>query len=175
MQTTSIQYLKGIGPKRAKSFTARGVNTIEELLYYFPRRYEDRTNFAEISQLKEGQIYNWLINPFERKQIFVLGERGEYVGKCARVDATNRMDTEEIGRAIGRAERDLNDALAPLAKRGAQIGRARVADLQHNAAVLKEAGKGALTPVPETHAKKDDRIANLARIALGRDVDVSIN
>ncbi|HPT39904.1 MAG TPA: ATP-dependent DNA helicase RecG [Candidatus Omnitrophota bacterium] len=57
MQTTSIQYLKGIGPKRAKSFTSRGVNTIEELLYYFPRRYEDRTNFAKISQLKEGQIY----------------------------------------------------------------------------------------------------------------------
>ena len=41
MQTTSIQYLKGIGPKRAKSFTARGVNTIEDLLYYFPRRYEE--------------------------------------------------------------------------------------------------------------------------------------
>jgi ATP-dependent DNA helicase RecG len=57
MQTTSIQYLKGIGPKRVKSFTARGVHTIEELLYYFPRRYEDRTNFAKIAQLKEGQVY----------------------------------------------------------------------------------------------------------------------
>ncbi len=57
MHSTSIQYLKGIGPKRAKTFTARGVNTIEELLYYFPRRYEDRTNFAKISQLKEGQVY----------------------------------------------------------------------------------------------------------------------
>ena len=56
MQTTSIQYLKGIGPKRAKSFTSRGVNTIEELLYYFPRRYEDRTNFAKVAQLKEGQV-----------------------------------------------------------------------------------------------------------------------
>lgn len=56
MQSTSIQYLKGIGPKRAKSFTSRGVNTIEELLYYFPRRYEDRTNFAKVAQLKEGQV-----------------------------------------------------------------------------------------------------------------------
>ncbi|MDD5130763.1 MAG: ATP-dependent DNA helicase RecG [Candidatus Omnitrophica bacterium] len=57
MQTTSIQYLKGIGPKRAKSFTSRGVNTIEELLYYFPRRYEDRTNFAKVAQVQEGQTY----------------------------------------------------------------------------------------------------------------------
>ena len=56
-QSTSIQYLKGIGPKRAKSFATHGVNTIEDLLYYFPRRYEDRTNFASISELKEGQVY----------------------------------------------------------------------------------------------------------------------
>jgi len=56
-QSTSIQYLKGIGPKRAKSFSLRGINTIEELLYYFPRRYEDRTNFSHISQLKEGEVY----------------------------------------------------------------------------------------------------------------------
>jgi len=56
-QSTSVQYLKGIGPKRAKSFAAYGVNTIEDLLYYFPRRYEDRTNFANISELKEGQAY----------------------------------------------------------------------------------------------------------------------
>ncbi|MFA6129946.1 MAG: ATP-dependent DNA helicase RecG [Candidatus Omnitrophota bacterium] len=57
LQSTSIQYLKGIGPKRAKSFSARGINTIEDLLYYFPRRYEDRTNFSSISELKEGEIY----------------------------------------------------------------------------------------------------------------------
>ncbi len=58
MQTTSIQYLKGIGPKRKKIFLERGIESIEDLLYYFPRRYEHRTNFASISALKEGQIYS---------------------------------------------------------------------------------------------------------------------
>ncbi len=56
-QTTSIRYLKGIGPVRAKSFAGCGVNTIEDLMYYFPRRYEDRSNFADISELKVGQVY----------------------------------------------------------------------------------------------------------------------
>jgi len=56
MQTTSIRYLKGVGPKRAKSLAGKGINTVEELLYYFPRRYEDRTNFTKISELREGQI-----------------------------------------------------------------------------------------------------------------------
>jgi ATP-dependent DNA helicase RecG len=72
MQTTTIQYLKGIGPKRAKSFTVRGVNTIEELLYYFPRRYEDRTNFTNISQLKEGQIYTI------KAQVLTGGQRNSW-------------------------------------------------------------------------------------------------
>ncbi|MFA5155928.1 MAG: ATP-dependent DNA helicase RecG [Candidatus Omnitrophota bacterium] len=52
---TSVRYLKGIGPKRAKVFNAAGINVIEDLLYYFPRRYEDRTKFVLIKDLKEGE------------------------------------------------------------------------------------------------------------------------
>ncbi|MDD2679294.1 MAG: ATP-dependent DNA helicase RecG [Candidatus Omnitrophica bacterium] len=55
-QATPIQYLKGIGPKRAKVFSQAGINTVEDLLYYFPRRYEDRTNFVPVSGLKLGEI-----------------------------------------------------------------------------------------------------------------------
>jgi ATP-dependent DNA helicase RecG len=51
---TSIRYLKGIGPKKASSFSEVGINSIEDLLYFFPRRYEDRTKFTSISSLKEG-------------------------------------------------------------------------------------------------------------------------
>jgi len=56
-QNTSVQYLKGVGPKRAKAFAKAGVNSIEDLLYYFPRRYEDRRNFATISRLIEKEIF----------------------------------------------------------------------------------------------------------------------
>jgi len=53
----SIRYLKGIGPKRAKVFNNLGIETIEDLFYHFPRRYEDRINFLPISKLEEGQTY----------------------------------------------------------------------------------------------------------------------
>jgi len=53
----SIQYLKGVGPKKAKVFNAIGIKTIDDLLYYFPRRYEDRSSFLPISKLEEGQVY----------------------------------------------------------------------------------------------------------------------
>jgi ATP-dependent DNA helicase RecG len=52
-----VQFLKGIGPKRALAFAKAGVRSVEDLLYYFPRRYEDRRNFASITQLKEKEIF----------------------------------------------------------------------------------------------------------------------
>ena len=52
-----VRYLKGIGPKRAKFFANSGIYTVEDLLYYFPRRYEDRTNFISISGLQPGGFY----------------------------------------------------------------------------------------------------------------------
>ena len=51
----SIRYLKGIGPKRAETFAGHGIRSVEDLLYYFPRRYEDRTKFASIAMLREGE------------------------------------------------------------------------------------------------------------------------
>jgi len=52
---TKIRYLKGVGPRKARLFNKLGITTIEDLLYYFPRRYEDRSNFLPISKLQEGQ------------------------------------------------------------------------------------------------------------------------
>ncbi len=51
----SIQYLKGVGPARKKIFEKLGVATVEDLLYFFPRRYEDRRNPTPIAQLKVGE------------------------------------------------------------------------------------------------------------------------
>jgi len=38
---TNIQYLKGVGEKRAALYRKLGINTIEDLLYHFPRGYID--------------------------------------------------------------------------------------------------------------------------------------
>ena len=46
-----LQYLKGIGPKRAGILSESGVNTIEDLLDFFPRKYLDRSRIKAISEL----------------------------------------------------------------------------------------------------------------------------
>jgi ATP-dependent DNA helicase RecG len=52
---SSLQYTKGVGPKRAQAFHRLGVNSVEDLLYYFPRRYQDRRQLVTIAQLSQGQ------------------------------------------------------------------------------------------------------------------------
>ncbi|MCU1293909.1 MAG: ATP-dependent helicase RecG, partial [Bryobacterales bacterium] len=52
---TPLQFVKGIGPARAEMLAAKGLQTISDLLYYAPFRYEDRRNVKPISQLAPGE------------------------------------------------------------------------------------------------------------------------
>jgi ATP-dependent DNA helicase RecG len=49
-----LQYLKGVGPRRAADLQRVGLHTIEDLLYRFPVRYEDRGTFKTIASLRPG-------------------------------------------------------------------------------------------------------------------------
>ncbi len=51
---TPIQYCKGIGPKRAELLQKLGIKTVEDALYYFPWRYEDRGHLKKIGMLSFG-------------------------------------------------------------------------------------------------------------------------
>lgn len=50
-----LRYIKGIGPKRAAALEKLGIKTIQDLFYYFPRRYEDRANLTPVAGLAAGQ------------------------------------------------------------------------------------------------------------------------
>jgi ATP-dependent DNA helicase RecG len=52
---TPLQFLKGVGPRRAADFEHAGLITIEDLLYRFPIRYEDRSHLQPIASLRPGQ------------------------------------------------------------------------------------------------------------------------
>lgn len=51
-----VQYIKGVGPRRAKLLNTLGIKTAEEALYYLPYRYEDRKNIKKISALGYGRL-----------------------------------------------------------------------------------------------------------------------
>ena len=54
--STSVQYVKGIGPRLAEILAAKGIRTVADLLHYLPFRYEDRLNPRGIAELRAGEM-----------------------------------------------------------------------------------------------------------------------
>jgi ATP-dependent DNA helicase RecG len=84
---TPLQFLKGVGPKRAEALALSGLSTARDLLFYFPRRYLDRTRITEIGDLQHGV------------ESTIKGEivaSGMHRGRTPRFEATLRDDSGQI-------------------------------------------------------------------------------
>jgi ATP-dependent DNA helicase RecG len=51
---TPLQFLKGVGPRKAADLRRAGLHTIEDLLYRLPFRYEDRSRMQPIASVRPG-------------------------------------------------------------------------------------------------------------------------
>jgi ATP-dependent DNA helicase RecG len=63
--TDEVKFMKGVGPQRAATLTKRGISTVEDLIAYLPFRYEDRTHFATIREMKPGETYTLRVEVVE--------------------------------------------------------------------------------------------------------------
>src|SRR5437763_6733452 len=61
-----VQFMKGVGPRRAEQLARLGISTVEDLLYHIPFRYQDRREIKKIRDI-------------------TLGEEGATVGQLARM------------------------------------------------------------------------------------------
>lgn len=50
-----VQYIKGVGPSRVKLLNKLGIYTLEDLITYYPREYEDRSKPKNIGELLNGE------------------------------------------------------------------------------------------------------------------------
>lgn len=53
---TSLQGLKGVGPKIFEHLNAMGLFTVEDLIHYYPRRYDDYSHVISIGQIRPGAV-----------------------------------------------------------------------------------------------------------------------
>ncbi len=85
---TEIQYVKGVGPKRAELFRKLGVYNVEDLLEHYPRDWILPGDCVDIDQLKAG------------KDAVVVGEitKAEYIsyGRVPRMRITINDGTGEL-------------------------------------------------------------------------------
>ncbi len=93
MFKSNVQYLKGVGPRKAKLLENLGVKTVYDLITYFPKEYEDRRQLKEISQVQDAeetgiqaQVVNQKIIYTKKRngilKIFLRDNSGEVVLIC---------------------------------------------------------------------------------------------
>jgi len=71
---TAIEFLKGVGPKRAELLQKElGVFTCEQLLSYFPFRYIDRTRFYKVNELNPELPFVQILGRITHKEM--IGEK----------------------------------------------------------------------------------------------------
>jgi ATP-dependent DNA helicase RecG len=52
----NIELVKGVGAQTATKFARLGIETVEDLIYFLPRRYEDFASVVSIGDIKPGHI-----------------------------------------------------------------------------------------------------------------------
>ena len=77
---SSVQYIKGVGPKLAQLLAKKGISTFEDALYFVPRDYEDRRRLTPIQRLQPGEMATVLAK--------VVSSRQTRAGRQARFEAT---------------------------------------------------------------------------------------
>jgi ATP-dependent DNA helicase RecG len=115
--STSVQYVKGIGPRLAEVLAAKGLSTVDDLLHYLPFRYEDRVNPRGIAELQAGEmatviaeVRNSGVFRTRRMPIFQLvAGQGRSRLRCLWFNATYLRDRFKPGQMLalyGKVERD---------------------------------------------------------------------
>jgi len=88
---TSIQYVKGVGEARAKQFKKLGVETVGDLLFFFPRAYE---NWTPESSIHKAPLYtNCCIRAYIAEPPIVSRiSGGRLLTKCSATDGETIMN-----------------------------------------------------------------------------------
>ena len=70
-----ITVIRGISSSLATKFNKLGVNTVRDLLYFFPRRHLDYSQKKPVSQLTEGEEETIIANVWQAREIRLGGRR----------------------------------------------------------------------------------------------------
>lgn len=88
--TTLIQYIKGVGPKLAELFNRRYIFSVEDLLRYYPRIYEDRRSNRLISELEPNQLVSLRVS-IKSTHSMMLGRSGRKLYEVVLADKSGQI------------------------------------------------------------------------------------
>ena len=86
----SVNTVKGIGPKKTKLLARLDINTLEDVLYYFPRDYEIHPKISSINSIKSGEMVS-ICGKFEGNPKLARKHRGLSILEWTATDGTGQV------------------------------------------------------------------------------------
>jgi ATP-dependent DNA helicase RecG len=86
-----IQSLKGIGPAKAKLFSKLGIRNVEDLFYYYPRTYKDKSIVTDIAELVPENQYTVRVRVMNKPQE-IRSRNGLLMVKTVVSDDTGKLN-----------------------------------------------------------------------------------
>jgi ATP-dependent DNA helicase RecG len=143
---TPVQFLRGVGPRRAGRLAALGIRTVADLLWHLPFRYEDRRNPRPLAALEPGCWQAFRARVVRRRRAGA-GSRARWIVHVS--DASGSLDlvwfrAPFIGAAI---ETGREYHFYGFARASGSGGRVTVANPEFEAAAGDPASPAAVMPV----------------------------
>jgi ATP-dependent DNA helicase RecG len=86
--TDSVEQVRGVGPQLADKFALLGVHTVEDLIHFLPRRYDDYSDLTPLSRIKPGIV---------SARVQISSVKGRYVRRGMHItEAIARDDTGSV-------------------------------------------------------------------------------
>ena len=86
-----VTRIRGVGEKRAEAFARLGAPTVGELVYHFPRGYENRGNIKSIEEAENGELCSFILCVASASRPVMI-RRGMTLTKVAAVDDTGKCN-----------------------------------------------------------------------------------
>jgi ATP-dependent DNA helicase RecG len=158
---TPVQYVKGIGPRLSEVLSAKGINTVDDLVHYLPFRYEDRANPRGIAELRAGEMATVIAEVrtsglfrTRRMPLFQMtAGQGRTRLKCLWFNAAYLKDKFQPGQMValyGKVERDKSGDLQIIQPQFEILGDPSEDDAASDQKAAASMEVGRIVPIYET-------------------------
>ncbi|KXZ39613.1 ATP-dependent DNA helicase RecG [Alkalithermobacter thermoalcaliphilus JW-YL-7 = DSM 7308] len=161
---TPIQYIKGIGPKRAKKFNSLGIYTLYDCIYYFPRQYEDKSRFKKINEVENEEkiSISGVIIGFESRKV----KENINISKIKVKDNTGIIDLVFFNQSYILGKFNVKDEIVAYGKIKIEFGTRQMISPQIELKD-KENSIGNITPIYSLkNSITNNEVSNLIKLAL---------
>lgn len=142
--STSLEFVKGVGPKTFEQLELAGLRTAGDLISFFPRTYEDFSVVTSIASIRPGKVsLSGYFEAIRSKQV----RRGMTVTEATLVDSTGKVAVVWFNQSYRQAQLKKSGKFLVSGEFSLQRGRYQVVNPSTEAVSSERVNSGRIVPV----------------------------